>query len=35
VMIGASALVLFKSASRSGLRQVRPRRRKTLPLDQE
>ena len=35
LMLGASSLVLIRSASRSGPRQVRPRRRKTPPLDQE
>ena len=35
LMIGASSLVLIRSASRSGHRQARPRRRKTPPPDQE
>ena len=35
LMIAASSLVLLRSVSRSGLRPVRPRRRKTPPLDQE
>ena len=35
LMIGASSLVLIRSASRSGPRPARPRRRKTPPLDQE
>ena len=35
LMIAASSLVLIRSVSRSGLRPVRPRRRKTPPLDQE
>ena len=35
LMIGASSLVVIRSASRSGPRPARPRRRKTPPLDQE
>ena len=35
LILGASSLMLIKSASRSGPRPARPRRRKTLPLDQE
>ena len=34
LIIGASSLMLIKSASRSGPRPARPRRRKTPPLDQ-
>ena len=34
LMIGASSLVLIRSASRSGPRPARPRRRKTQPPDQ-
>ena len=34
LIIGASSLILIKSASRSGPRPARPRRRKTPPLDQ-
>ena len=35
LMVGVSSLLLVRSASRSGLRPARPRRRKTPPLDQE
>jgi apolipoprotein N-acyltransferase len=35
LLIGASSLLLIRSASRLGPRPTRPRRRKTQPLDQE